>query len=367
MRCLISFVLAAFVVGTIIIQNEPAFALLDGPYPPPTTTSGPSNPNWGNGIYIPIIIKEYPPHPVESLSYYIQTLSNIYDLGCSAGSSAASNPEPSNVFLFLDYGKPYRDINMVLGTKIYSQAFVSIDQISASVVSFALGFYQCTTNDTVKIAVGTNSSGGTVTDLIANSHGVAWANLIIGINNQLQNSYPYVLNRVEVVGGNNIEPDFNPTYVPLHWLQGYNSVANRKSLYVIASAAGCSETYPPDEPESGYRSPGSCNNGWTQDDIYYVSWGAPSSLPFPEIFDPQNANANQWYRIGLYTKLSHNTTMWFRGSMTEFAACQQQQPCAGDNSPSTGFAQLYTRIDNDPHRRIGNNMTWATDMKYGPQ
>jgi hypothetical protein len=190
------------------------------------------------------------------------------------------------------------------------------------------------------------------------------------------NNNPSVLNRVSIVGGNNIEPGFNPSYVPIHWLNGYNSVANRKPLYVIASADGCSETYPPTEPEYGYRSPGSCNNGWTQEDIYTVTWGAPSSFPFPEIYNTNYANANQWYRIGLYSRLSHNTKMRFRGSMTQLAVCQQlrqENPgvpkCVGvDNDPTTGFAQLYTKIDSDPYDRIDNYMIWASDMKryYGP-
>jgi hypothetical protein len=159
-----------------MIQNEPASARLDGPYPAPTMTAGPSNPSWPNNAYIPSVMNDYPPYHEGSLSYYIWTLSSIYNLGCSAGSSVASNPEAESVFVFLAYGKPFRNDQMVLGTKLYNQDFVSIDQISGSAIDFALGFYSCTYNDTLLIAVGTNSDGGTVTDLIAQDHGVAWAN-----------------------------------------------------------------------------------------------------------------------------------------------------------------------------------------------
>lgn len=227
----------------------------------------------------------------------------------------------------------------------------------------------------IVIAVGTNSSGGTITDLIAQRHGEAWANLIIEINNRYLD-YPGLSTRVSAAGANNIEPGFNPAYIPRHWLAGYNSVSNRKILYVVASADGCPQYYPPTEPETGIYSPGICNDGWTQEDIYYVSWGAYSSWPYPEIYNTLGANADQWYRIGLYSKLSHNSMMYFRGSMTQLAVCLQlreEDPynpyCIGtDNDPTTGFIQLYTRIESDPYNRIYNSMHWATDMKryYGP-
>ena len=207
------------------------------------------------------------------------------------GRSAASKQEVENVFVFLAYGNPYQNSEGVLGTKLYDQTFISTDQIASSVVVFSLGFYTCTPNDTIVIAVGTNSSGGIVTDVIAQRHGEAWANLIIEINNRYA-GYPGLSSRVTAVGANNIEPGFNSADIPRHWLDGYNNVSGHKQLYVIASADGCPQDYPPTEPETGYYSPGSCNDGWTQEDIYYVSWGASSSWPYPEIYNTIGANAD---------------------------------------------------------------------------
>ena len=73
----------------------------------------------------------------------------------------------------------------------------------------SLGFYNCTPNDMIVIAVATNSSGGTITDLIAQSHGEAWASLIIEINNRYLD-YTGLSTRVTAVGANNIEPGFPP-------------------------------------------------------------------------------------------------------------------------------------------------------------
>jgi hypothetical protein len=54
----------------------------------------------------------------------------------------------------------------------------------------------------------------------------------------------WISSRVTAAGANNIEPGFNPAYIPRHWLDGYNVVSGRKPLYVIASADGCPQHYP---------------------------------------------------------------------------------------------------------------------------
>jgi len=339
------------------------------PYPPPATQYPMTpDPLQSEKIFMPLVLKEFPPYP--TLSYYMWTTYDVYGLGCSTGSRLANRPGAQDGFVFLDYGKPYQNDQAVLGTKLYDQIFISTSDIASSVVVFALGFYNCTTNDTIKIAVGTNSSGGTVTDVIATIHGEAWANMIIEINNRFAD-YPGLPDRVLAVGGINIEPNFNPAYIARHWLSGYNSVMGHSILYVIASADECPLDYPPEEPETGTYPAGNCGYDWTQEDIYYVTWGASSSWPYPEIYNTIGANADQWYRIGLYSKLSHGTRMTFRGAMTQLAACQQLREefpgipqCVGiDNDPATGFNQLYNRINSDKYQRITNRMVWSTDIK----
>ena len=184
-------------------------------------------------------------------------------------------------------------------------------------------FFYCSSNyppnayDTLTIAVGTNSSGGLITDVIANSHGTAWSNLIIEINNRFLD-YTGLTSRVVAVGGINIEPGFNPVYIPTHWLNGYESVTdNRRQLvYIIGSAEGCPTNYPPSNPTS--YNPQDCykkyDNGqllykWTQEDVYYVNWGKQLNWPYPEIYN--TATADQWYHISLYSDFDHVIPLYF--------------------------------------------------------
>jgi hypothetical protein len=342
---------------------------LDRSYQPPQPPNATMSPGDYYEIMIPLVINRFPPNPTQS--YYIWTTFDMYGLGCDVGSKLANVQGVQSDFVFLDFGQPYQNAQGILGTILYDLTFKSTNEIASSVEAFGHGFYNCTSDDTITIAIGTNSSGGLAIDVIAYPHRVAWANLIIEVNRRIA-LYPGMPDRVFAVGGNNIEPGFNPDYIPRHWLDGYNSVTGRRLLYVIASADGCPENYPPTEPETGYYPPYNCNNNWTQEDVYYVTWGAPYSWPMPEIYNTQGANSNQWYRIASYSRLSHNKQMTFLGEMTQLAACQQlreQEPgvphCVGtDNDPTTGFTQFYNRINSDPYRRISNNMKWSTDMKW---
>jgi hypothetical protein len=57
-------------------------------------------------------------------------------------------------------------------------------------------------------------------------------------------------------------------------------------------------------------------NNWTQEDIWYVSWGADPAFPLPEIYATDGVNAWQWQQMSLYSYLNHNSiAMYFVGSV----------------------------------------------------
>src|SRR5262249_51272426 len=61
------------------------------------------------------------------------------------------------------------------------------------------------------------------------------------------------------------------------WVDGYASVHPQRFLYNVGDAGGC--------PQNGTTAvAGPCNGGWTQEDVWYVSWGSPPSEPLPEIY-----------------------------------------------------------------------------------
>jgi hypothetical protein len=385
------FTCGLLVVVNLVIGTDNGARVVDQvtvPYPPPTvecTGNGCESTivssNWS---YIPLVANRFPPPATNS--YYIWTTQDFWGLGCDIGTKLGNLSGDQDGFVFLDFGNPNQDSQARLGTILYNQSPISTDDIASAVVVFSQGFYYCSqiigATDSLKIAVGTNSSGGTVTDVIAFQHGEAWSNLVIEINDRFLD-YQGLTSRVVAVGGINVEPNFNPVYVPQHWMEGYNSVTDtrRQVVYVIGSADECPLDFPPSI--LGTYTPGDCfkkyNGGvlvykWTQEDIRNISWGFAMAWPFPEIYN--SATADQWYRISLLSRFNHNSPMYFRGVITQLGACEQlreQNPgvqiCVGtDYAPNNGFLALYGRIQSDQYTVAGNHLKWSTDIRnyYGP-
>jgi hypothetical protein len=374
-----------FIVSVLIIllifpktaySSQMSGFLIYSPYPPPTDVVAVSDeleePTFLK-LYLPFIVKDFPPSPTDS--FYIWTTQDMWGLGCSVGSNLNSIPGYQEGFVFLDFGLPNQDSQGRLGTVLYNSTPIANDNIASTVVVFANGFDYCAQNDAIIIAVGTNSSGGLVTDVIAYQHGQAWSNLIIEINNRFLD-YPGLSSHITAVAGNNIEPNFNPEYIPRHWLDGYHSVADyrRTNVYIIGSADECPQDFPPSV--LGSYTPRDCYMKyagqtllwkWTQEDVRNISWGYSLSWPFPEIYN--SATANQWYRISLLSRFNFGNSLHFRGEITQSGACEQIPPCEGeDYQPKDGFWALYNRLQADQYTLQGNDLKWSTDIRhyYGP-
>lgn len=142
---------------------------------------------------------------------------------------------------------------------------------------------------------------------------------------------------------------------------GINHTSNLKpfiTLYNYGDAAGC----PP------Y---GNCNNGWTQDDVWYISWGCGIAAPLPEIYTTTGSQAKEWYRLVKYS-ISKNpgNPMIISGTMTQYQACiDQGDPCSGtNNTPEQGWTQLWDLLNADPEtaQTLLNPSTlrWSTDISW---
>lgn len=126
-------------------------------------------------------------------------------------------------------------------------------------------------------------------------------------------------------------------------------------LYDYGDAQGC----------PSYRTTynGYCDNGWYQDDIWYVSWGIGASKPLPLIYATNGIHAKQWYSLSAYAFDVYGTHMDIKGSVTEYQACLQNGNCQGiDNTPEQGYTQLTQALNTDPD--TAQKVLWATDMKW---
>lgn len=224
-------------------------------------------------------------------SFYITSSSTsaAYNLGCNQGHYDA-NLGNINSAVVLDFG-----MQTSSGSYDFSNAYLSYAQIEAVAEEFSHGYWACTGSDATSVldlGIGTsNWTNGVVTY----SAGQAWANAVNAAENYNQ-SQGYS-SQVTLMGADDIEPSWHDHTSTINWVNGYASVGG--SLYMdYGSADGCS---------TSSASNSSCNNGWTQDNEWYVSWGASPAVPTPEIYN--SSMAWQWQKISLYGALSHGSRL----------------------------------------------------------
>lgn len=320
-------------------------------------------PSQNHRIYIPLVLKNWKP---STTSRYMQT-TNVNTLK-DEGRSQAS--ESGGIVLY--FGPP-RYQNSKYGTLLYDYStFASVADIESAVKAFSDGYWegnQANPNAFVTIAIGTsncgNGSGSGACNPGTNltySHGKAWADMI-------DNVYTYLVNRgytskIQVAGAIDVEPDWNTVQNTKNWIDGYVDNTT-KPYYNFGTCDGCPYTGEPVCANNG----GTINNSWTLEDVRYVSWGEVQSWPLPEIYRTDGINAQQWYRISLYSYLCHNgSKIAFKGTMSTWQACQDTNPnqCHSigiDNQPSAAWWQLWDTLYADLRTRI-NNMPWLTDITW---
>ena len=284
-------------------------------------------------------------------------------------------------FCFLDFGYPMDFGQSVYGTILFGGDPVTTTEIGDASFSFAEGYYDCLGDDResyLRVGIGTSNEGSDVSW----SHGEKWAILVDSVNDRLlEQGYR---GEVTAVGASDIEPDWNSVTKSADWIEGYFNAYGYNEFYNVGAASGCPINLPPTEPESGSYNPENCNNAWTQESIYNVTWQNIGSRPIPQIYDNYENNAQQWYRLALYSYLTHGGVIAHYGTVAQYGSCQQHKELCDDwggnwcdiadvcfinnldNTPEAGFLQLKRWINSDPYNRVKSNMRWATDMEYYP-
>ena len=293
--------------------------------------------------------------PGYTTSLYISTLdgATIYNYGCALGSRDQQTPGTQDSLVILDFGQPWEE-DGTLGVWSFSWQFIDTNRVYDLTKEYIRGYYNCTGSDNasrVDVAIGTSNYGSKVTS----NHGKAWAGVVDRLYNwTISSGYS---SQVTVSGAIDIELSWNTPSISKAWVDGYDSADKGKYLrYNFGACEGC-----PTRLATGLTPA----NGWKLSDIYYTAYGAAPVWPIPEIYATSGVNARQWAYLSYWSYYNKGTSIYYRGLMTQWQACQQYPgKCEGtDNSPSEGWTQLFGEI-NYWSVTAQSTIPWLTDIKW---
>jgi hypothetical protein len=224
---------------------------------------------------------------------------------------------------------------------------IPTSEIVATASAWAAGLAECGPGPW-EVAVGTSNSGG-VTAHNGYLGGRTWSKVVAAARAE---SDP----RVVIAGAVDLEPGWGPPGQARAWVDGFVD-ATPARLWNFGSADGCPQTFGTDL---------TCNNGWTIDDVLWVSSHAgPNVLAMPQIHTQSGSQARQWavlaargVQMGMPLRLASITV--------QTAACSQVRggcPTTGI-SAWDGWAQLKRYLNAQPST-VGFPVGAPTDIRWG--
>jgi hypothetical protein len=111
--------------------------------------------------------------------------------------------------------------------------------------------------------------------------------------------------QVQVNGANDMEPGFGPVAATRAWVQGFTG-GTQRTLLNFGSADGCPVSLSTDTTVNH-----ACNNGWTIQDIWWVSGGSDRVAAAPEIYNA--VQPQQWAVISRYGADVHHHPLVYHG------------------------------------------------------
>lgn len=284
------------------------------------------------------------PMPDNDWSFYMRSssTSEAYTLGCNQGTNDASYSPPLNSEVVLDFGGQLSDGS---GTELINGTYATNAQIEAIAEQFVYGCWECVgigdNTSVLRLGIGTNNSNYDV----SSSGGDTWAQVVAIVASYTANAG--YSSQISVGGANDMEPIYDDASDTRAWVNGFANAAPNGFYVDYGSAGGC--------PEYS-ASNGPCNDGWTQDDVYYVSWGTNPSFALPEIYN--SAMANEWAMISLYGAQTYGYKIDFDGPLDEYDLD------SSTNSPSDAWNQLWTALNNNSATAV--NMPYSAEMHNEP-
>lgn len=304
--------------------------------------------------YFPLFYKSW--QKLTSTSYYMITIDPTfhYDLGCEIGARDANATGTQDSVVVLEFSYPVCNTNDTYGAHLYHFGPASLSEIITASENFALGYYQCSAQDTesnLVIGIGTNNRPDSCeTSQEMTAHGAAWAEMVNEVNQWLINNGYF--GQVQAYGANDIEVGYNTPALSRDWIVGYQQT-NDYPLIHFGDAAGC-----PYEDNPHWT----CGGEWSQEDVWYVSWGAPASIPLPLIYLTNGVHAQQWAYLSQYSVAEHGSRMDFTGVFTQWQACEQWGCSGTDNTPEQAYQQMYYELNRFPE--TAQDLNWSTDIRW---
>ena len=331
-----SYVLLTDATGELTATKQVGFDALAFVPTAQTVEPGPSpitNPiSYPHSLFAPLVMNNADLLTM-STSRYVSTINPQahYAMGCESGRNGEGGT------IILDFGQP-QQVGFGYGTLIFDYTtLASTSAIAEAAKSFLRGFADCApASAMLNLAIGTSNFKGATNF----AHGAAWAQMVNGLQTSLTGT---VAARFAFFGANDIEPSWNTATDTRNWVQGYASAALRP-YFNYGSCDGCpSAQFPSWTP----------NNGWSLDDIWFVSGSTSIVRPFPEIYATNGIHARQWQWVSLYAQQQKGQRMNFAGALTQWQACQETAPteCKDDgldNLPKQGWQQMQDALASDP-------------------
>lgn len=250
----------------------------------------------------------------------------------------------ADALVVLAFGRPMRDHGR-WGASLFGAGFRTVTAIQRAGQAYARGFAGCSRTSTrLEVALGTSNYGSAV----GFQHGRSWAGMVNRANEWVDENG---LGRsVRFAGASDIELGWNGPGVSRQWVRGYDAVT-LWPFYNYGDAAAC----PPR---------GNCLGVWTPEDVWFVSWGAASAWPLPQVYTGSGIMAEQWYRLSLYSYRRHGSRMTIAGALSQRQACRQSNdPCRGiNNTPIRAWRQLQRWLNRDP--RTAQDLRWLSDLRW---
>ena len=148
---------------------------------------------------------------------------------------------------------------------------------------FVNGWRYCSTSVPGWVGLGTNDSAGPV----GTTSGEVWGNLTTALRNVYDDN-------VDVRGGDDIETDYAAPGAAKDWIGGSATPAQRGSSGTAGFQAS-GNSYFDYGDAAGCQASGSCNNSWTDLEVYDKDYGYAGAVPMPESYT--QGQASDWTSV----------------------------------------------------------------------
>jgi len=284
----------------------------------------------------------------------------IFNLGCDLGKRDNIEPGTQDSVAVLDFSFPIcTSGDTSYGADLFGYGPVTMEQLGFAVKQFALGYYVCSGSDhdsNLVIGMGTNNKPASCdTQAKAAEHAAAWSTKVKELNEWAVDTG--LFHQVQIYGASNMELGWNSPAWTRAWVNGFESVPG-SFLLNFGDAAGC-----PYEDNPHWSCGTSTFSEWTPEDVWYISYGASSTLPLPLIYLTNGVHAKQWAYLSQYSVNQHGYPMNITGVFTQSQYCEQFGWCNGtDNTPEEAYQQLSYELSKHPD--TDQYLRWKTDIHW---